>query len=66
MRRLNADRKVMLMGGQEVAMIFADIRASWRHGRDRSRPRGEGALATPFRGPLDVLIAAEQALTSAH
>jgi DNA-binding LytR/AlgR family response regulator len=26
MRRLNADRKVMLMGGQEVAMIFADIR----------------------------------------
>jgi CheY-like chemotaxis protein len=79
---------VMLMGGQEVAMIFADIRlrgvmdgidlarevkVRWPqlsvvltsgHPRDRvgRLPPGVGYMSKPWQ-PLDVLIAAEQALT---
>jgi len=82
---------VMLMGGQEVAMIFADIRlrgvmdgidlarevkVRWPHlsvvltsGHPRERvgrlPPGVGYMSKPWQ-PLDVLIAAEQALTSVH
>jgi CheY-like chemotaxis protein len=80
---------VMLMGGQEIAMIFADIRLRgvmdgidlarevklrWpllpvilTSGLPRDRvghlPLGVGYMAKPWQ-PLDVLIAAKQALAS--
>ena len=82
---------VMLMGGQEVAMIFADIRlrgvmdgidlarevkVRWPllpvvltsgHPIERIRelPPGVAYMPKPWQ-PLNVLIVAEEALTSAH
>jgi DNA-binding NtrC family response regulator len=82
---------VMLIGGQEVAMIFADIRLRgvmdgidlarevkmrWPHlsvvltsGHPRDRvgelPPGVGYMPKPWQ-PLNVLIAAEQALATAR
>ncbi len=82
---------VMLIGGREVAMIFADIRLRgvmdgidlarelkmrWPHlsvvltsGHPRERigelPPGVGYMPKPWQ-PLNVLIAAEEALASTH
>jgi DNA-binding NtrC family response regulator len=82
---------IMLMGGREVALIFADIRlrgvmdgidlarevkTRWPHlsvvltsGHPCERvgklPPGVGYMPKPWQ-PLNVLIAAEQALASAH
>lgn len=80
---------IMLMGGREVVMIFAEVRLGgvmdgidlarevkmrWPHlsviltsGRPRERvgdlPPGVGYMPKPWQ-PLDVLIAAKQALAS--
>ena len=82
---------VMLMGGRDVVLIFADVRLRgvmdgidlarelkmrWPHlavvltsGYPREHvgalPPGVGYMPKPWR-PLNVLIAAEQALASAH
>jgi CheY-like chemotaxis protein len=82
---------VMLIGGREVALIFADIRLpgamdgvdlAWEvklrwpllpvvltsgHPSERIRqlPPGVGYLPKPWQ-PLNVLVAAEQALAYAH
>ncbi len=82
---------VMLMGGQEIAMIFADIRlrgvmdgidlarevkVRWPllpvvltsgHPIERMRelPPGVSYMPKPWQ-PLNILMAAEQALPSAH
>ena len=82
---------IMLIGGREVAMIFADVwlrgvmdgidlarevKMRWPllpviltsgHSRERvgGLPAGVGYMAKPWQ-PLNVLIAAEQALASAR
>ena len=82
---------VMLMGGREVAMIFADVRlpgamdgidlawevkARWPHlpiiltsghppDRGSDMPLGVIYMPKPWQ-PLKVLIAAEEAIASAH
>jgi DNA-binding NtrC family response regulator len=82
---------IMLMGGREVVMIFADVRLRgvmdgidlarevkmrWPHlsviltsGHPRERfgelPPGVGYMPKPWQ-PLNVLMAAEEALASTH
>jgi len=70
---------VMLIGGRQVVMIFADVRLRgvmdgsipWfsppGHPREHvgKLPPGVGYMPKPWQ-PLNVLIAAEEALASAH